>query len=92
MIALEQQELKPVRKIDIVPHAKANCRTCSGAGLFSHTTPSGIRSERLCKCALRRFLKLGTATVNTETGQLFFKPLSMKTLAALSSADPKGEP
>lgn len=77
-------EAKPVTKRDVVPYAKKNCKTCYGTGLYFHTSPGGVRAERLCNCALRRFLETGVATVDTATGQLKFKPLTLDTLAALA--------
>lgn len=77
-------EPRPVTKGDVVPYAKKNCSTCCGVGLFRHETPGGVQSERLCGCALRRFLKTGVAAVDPATGQLLFKPLTLDTLAVLS--------
>ena len=85
MTAPASTEARPVTKRDVVVYAKKTCKTCYGTGLYGHMkAPGGVSTERLCGCALRRFLKTGVATVDTTTGQLKFKPLTLDTLAALA--------
>lgn len=82
-------DAKPVTKGDVVPYAKKSCKTCYGTGLYVHSRgPGTARVERLCNCGLRAFMRTGLAAVEPTTGQLKFKPLTLDTLAELSSDEP----